>query len=969
MRILVLILLLSLQGFSQFKITHYNSENGLPHDLCYQVIQDKDGYIWLGTDNGLVKFNGNNFQNFNRNQGLANNFVIDVFEGGSKKLVATWGGGVYYFDGMQFYPIGSKQQKFTKQQQIVQDDDGFIYSIENRSRLNIFNKKGELISFYSLIGEEGKKKWVIANFDYPFQVQKNGSIISFNLQINKKDDLIFCYTDKYTPQFKGVYLLNKNNRFKSVFQFLRPYYIIDIQKKNKNYIATTPDEIIEFNWNGIIKILPFHLKNKSIIQFTENNFFEAYILLDKKTNNHEILLKDKLTKEERYLNFKDLKSPVSDILIAKDNSVLISTYGNGLFIVQKTILPIYKNVLKSNFVFDYLETPNHNFFLATDNVIATDKEYNFFGKTVFKTVFSFSRAEKDKIFLKNKNNALVYQTIKSYKIVSTSDSHETKLFGVVVKYGDVKIHFFKNNKWQSAKWDLTSEEINVLKIKHLIDFKNNVYVISNLGVLVFNKDFKQINRYTQTNGLINDDVLKVLKLGGKLYFLNQQGFVVFDGKKTIKHAYVNGYNDFFNDFTINSTGEIWFATQKGLVLFKNEKFLLFTKNEGLSSSFYSKVYENSKKQLVGLGSNGIDVFSRYKGFSAKSYLQIVLSNDSKSIDENQKITIEPNENYSLKADVISFQKSPYQLQYQINNQDWKRLNGNSIDFSNYKSGNYNLKLRVKYSYSDWVYSPTYNLQKNPVWYLRWFVFVPSVIFFIVVVGVLIHLRILQLKKRNERLQYLLESNEKLQFQLDEMRHNIAQDFHDELGNKLAGISVLSEKLLNDKELRVNENYPVVERIYKDSQDLFQGIRDFIWAIDSKNGTLEELIFALTDFGENLFENSNIKFIVDKKVDDARFLLPNYWNRQLLLLFKEAMTNAYKHSQANQLNLVFKIQEKFLIIECNDNGIGFTKEKLKRQNGLLNLEKRVNKLKSKIIINSESGTSVMFFGELNFTHFG
>uniref|UniRef100_UPI0040492EE6 two-component regulator propeller domain-containing protein n=1 Tax=Flavobacterium sp. TaxID=239 RepID=UPI0040492EE6 len=59
---------------AQFKISHYNSENGLPHDLCYQIIQDKHGYIWLGTDNGLVKFNGFAFQTFNRNQGLSNSF-------------------------------------------------------------------------------------------------------------------------------------------------------------------------------------------------------------------------------------------------------------------------------------------------------------------------------------------------------------------------------------------------------------------------------------------------------------------------------------------------------------------------------------------------------------------------------------------------------------------------------------------------------------------------------------------------------------------------------------------------------------------------------------------------------------------------------------------------------------------------------------------------------------------------------
>lgn len=77
--------------YSQFKVTHYTTENGLPHDLCYQIIQDKQGYVWLGTDNGLAKFNGTAFYNYNRNQGLSNSFVIDIFEDANKKTGSDLG--------------------------------------------------------------------------------------------------------------------------------------------------------------------------------------------------------------------------------------------------------------------------------------------------------------------------------------------------------------------------------------------------------------------------------------------------------------------------------------------------------------------------------------------------------------------------------------------------------------------------------------------------------------------------------------------------------------------------------------------------------------------------------------------------------------------------------------------------------------------------------------------------------------
>lgn len=146
MKYIFWILLFSNFGFSQFKKTHFTSENGLPHDLCYQIIQDKQGYIWLGTDNGLVKYNGNEFINFNKTQGLTNSFVIDVFESENQKYVATWGGGCYSFNGNIFKSIQNKKTDFSKQQQIVKLNQ-HIYSIENRFRINYYNSKINNLNF------------------------------------------------------------------------------------------------------------------------------------------------------------------------------------------------------------------------------------------------------------------------------------------------------------------------------------------------------------------------------------------------------------------------------------------------------------------------------------------------------------------------------------------------------------------------------------------------------------------------------------------------------------------------------------------------------------------------------------------------------------------------------------------------------------------------------------------------------
>ncbi len=53
-------------SFRQFKIEHWDSKKGMPGDLCLDVYQTKDGFIWLTGFNGLVRFDGMNFTNFNQ---------------------------------------------------------------------------------------------------------------------------------------------------------------------------------------------------------------------------------------------------------------------------------------------------------------------------------------------------------------------------------------------------------------------------------------------------------------------------------------------------------------------------------------------------------------------------------------------------------------------------------------------------------------------------------------------------------------------------------------------------------------------------------------------------------------------------------------------------------------------------------------------------------------------------------------
>lgn len=67
----------------EFSRIHYDIKDGLPSTTVYDITQDKDGFIWLATENGLSKFDGIHFKTFTTRDGLPDNAILKVH--GDKK--------------------------------------------------------------------------------------------------------------------------------------------------------------------------------------------------------------------------------------------------------------------------------------------------------------------------------------------------------------------------------------------------------------------------------------------------------------------------------------------------------------------------------------------------------------------------------------------------------------------------------------------------------------------------------------------------------------------------------------------------------------------------------------------------------------------------------------------------------------------------------------------------------------------
>lgn len=216
----------------------------------------------------------------------------------------------------------------------------------------------------------------------------------------------------------------------------------------------------------------------------------------------------------------------------------------------------------------------------------------------------------------------------------------------------------------------------------------------------------------------------------------------------------------------------------------------------------------------------------------------------------------------------------------------------------------------------------------------------------------------QNKERGERyLSIMRDISGKIEadLKLRELRKELAQDFHDEMGNKLASIS-MNASLLRDENDFSSKDEGALNHIYRKSSELYSVSRDFIWSIDSDNSNLEKIFVYITDFGNDLFENNKVDFESSFEINaDHRFEFDVRHSRHIILLLKEAITNAFKYSKGTKVNFRIGLEDEKVVFSVEDDGIGFDlNDPQLRVNGLQNIQSRANRMFSVLSIQSKIG---------------
>src|SRR5580658_9123186 len=100
--ILLIMLVLSHRVFAQeYSYTHYDISDGLAGSTVYCITQDAAGFIWVGTETGVSRFDGTHFRNFTTKDGLPDVEILEMFTDSRGRVwMAPFKKSVcYYFKG------------------------------------------------------------------------------------------------------------------------------------------------------------------------------------------------------------------------------------------------------------------------------------------------------------------------------------------------------------------------------------------------------------------------------------------------------------------------------------------------------------------------------------------------------------------------------------------------------------------------------------------------------------------------------------------------------------------------------------------------------------------------------------------------------------------------------------------------------------------------------------------------------
>ena len=187
-----------------------------------------------------------------------------------------------------------------------------------------------------------------------------------------------------------------------------------------------------------------------------------------------------------------------------------------------------------------------------------------------------------------------------------------------------------------------------------------------------------------------------------------------------------------------------------------------------------------------------------------------------------------------------------------------------------------------------------------------------------------------------------------------MRTRIATDLHDDIGANLTRIAVLSEVARQRQALAGSADDPLAS-IAALSRESVTAMGDIVWAISPERDHVGDLVRKMREHADELLSVRDVRLVFsvvgipqDERIDlDVR--------RDVFLIFKEAISNAARHSGCTAVDVTFGTENGSLVLRITDNGRGFRDAADTDGNGLINMRRRAARIGGDLAVQARPGT--------------
>lgn len=915
-------------------------KDGLIDNKVNCLLQDKKGFVWIGTDRGVCKYDGYEFTTIKLDTINNNLYIYDVYEDSDNRIWIATQMGLFVYDNIHCqvskvniidFPV--KRIRFSEKEElmIVGTNKIVSYSPQKNNLKTIFSDS--LISMYDILSYDNQL-W-IGTKDGLYKKDKNGikkdSILS--------DDVVKMLHDSQGNIWMASYrsgITRYNTRNKKIYRYL---------EKSSKHHALHVNAIIEFK-PGILLI----------------GCDNGLIGLDYVNNESQIIAKDKLDDRFIYSFLKD------------DNDGLwIGTYNNGLnyFCTNKSLFARLEGYKGGNTLSQIVEDNENNLWIATEDsgVYKYTKGLNIkLGDRCRKIALTFYNSHAmmvlgnelwvglymqgiDVIDI-NKGNKIKNICLNSdiYKNSVYSLFHDSSgniwagtLSGLFLKENcesdfspvindvlpqDCRIFTIQQDKdgvlWFGTlenglySYDIKSGEWNKcvslgdININTLYCYNEYVYIgTHNSGIIIFDRLKKEFHYLEDTDGM---SIYHIIGYNDKIWFSTFNSICVYD----IKNKNVSQYdiNDglevvpfSINSGTLTSNGRILFGGTKGIEIFKPEELSesVNVRNIRLTQLkiFYSKIYPGPDAPI------------------------------NKSISFTDKIFLDHDQRtFSISFSSMDFfneKKNKYEYMLKGFDNDWIPANNvNEAKYTNVPPGKYQFVVRNKIN----------NLNENNLNGTSVMIYVDShpllsnvaicvyVILFFCIVYLYISYYKHSLKTQQKKILELNKYNHEKE--VFEAKMNFFTNVTHEIKTPLSLISGPVESLLSNNSLTddIKEELHIIQRNSEKLQNLVSELLDFkkieseSYSIKKESCNIQTIVDDVIYRYKSICKLKNISLLVDYNSKEEK--LHNCFTDidAASKIINNIISNAVKYT-TNKVDVVCVEDNQFILLSVSDNGAGIS----------------------------------------------